>query len=1028
MESFSNLRQLVSVTCPEILEKGVSIGLEVLTTLKEILLELDSLRDSPASQWLRAIENLESRASPTRTIVGVVGNTGAGKSSVISAVLDEERLLPTNCMRACTASPTEISWNPSEDPSELYRAEVEFISAEDWIKDLQSLYSDLLDSNGDVSRDCTNQDTEAGIAYAKIKAVYPKKTKEMLSQATPESLTNEPAIQRVLGTVKNLKAKTAGSIYQQLQVYVDSREKGSERSIEYWPLIKVVRIYTKAAALSTGACLVDLPGVQDSNAARAAVAAKYMMECTGLWIVAPITRAVDDKTAKSLLGDSFRRQLKFDGSFSTVTFICSKTDDISITEASESLGFEEQNAGLWSKIADNKIVTQRIRAQMIEFRTQKYAIVDQLDNNETAWDKWESLGQKLSKGQTVYAPTATEKKRKRKTKPLRSRKNRTPLDSDDDTSESDVIDTSDKENSQSHADSRVPLTDDDIDQKLASLKTERKELRAEKKRLDEKLGDLRAELKRVDAQTEELQVKIKALCIKGRNTYSREAIKKDFAMGIKELDQETVAKEDEANFDPEVDIRDYDAVAESLPVFCVSSRAFQKLAGKLQKDDFNSSGFQSVEDTEVPQLQAHARKLTEHGRAANCRRFLNELMQLLSSMTMWAANDGTRSGLTDGEKQEEETRLRSLLGSIEQELMRAVNECMARVEEAIAENLYKDFDLYIPMAAEAAELTAIGWGLPQSQGGLLWATYKATCKRAGVFAGAAGPRNWNEELFEPISKSIASSWERVFQRRIPASIAGFARDAKLLVETFHCNATERALELGVAHGLGLLSGQLEGHLALISQMPQDVCDLTQEIQREANRSFTPEILNQMMPAYEDCAAESGPGCFMRMKDKMIKHVRACRLSMFRAATDNVKTQLQSMVSRIAEDLFFRIEDLHARLSKDYITVLVGSDVSKNGGMPRLERMLRSEMTALLQKTDASFARVNASPDDGTPDHGMSPGEEVHKPARKDEVEDSDDDNFMSADEMGAIDEDDTVDTVDMAGIGGMGSDDSMDTE
>jgi hypothetical protein len=76
--------------------------------------------------------------------------------------------------------------------------------------------------------------------------------------------------------------------------------------MEYWPLIKVVRIYTKAAALATGACLVDLPGVQDSNAARAAVAENYMKSCTGLWIVAPITRAVDDKTAKTLLGNSFR--------------------------------------------------------------------------------------------------------------------------------------------------------------------------------------------------------------------------------------------------------------------------------------------------------------------------------------------------------------------------------------------------------------------------------------------------------------------------------------------------------------------------------------------------------------------------------------------------------------------------------------------------------------------------------------------------------------------------------------------------
>lgn len=32
----------------------------------------------------------------TPTIIGVVGNTGAGKSSVINAMLDEERLVPTN--------------------------------------------------------------------------------------------------------------------------------------------------------------------------------------------------------------------------------------------------------------------------------------------------------------------------------------------------------------------------------------------------------------------------------------------------------------------------------------------------------------------------------------------------------------------------------------------------------------------------------------------------------------------------------------------------------------------------------------------------------------------------------------------------------------------------------------------------------------------------------------------------------------------------------------------------------------------
>jgi hypothetical protein len=43
-----------------------------------------------------------------------------------------------------------------------------------------------------------------------------------------------------------------------------------------WPLIREVHISCPSAALSTGAVLVDLPGVADTNAARNNVAKEYM--------------------------------------------------------------------------------------------------------------------------------------------------------------------------------------------------------------------------------------------------------------------------------------------------------------------------------------------------------------------------------------------------------------------------------------------------------------------------------------------------------------------------------------------------------------------------------------------------------------------------------------------------------------------------------------------------------------------------------------------------------------------------------
>ena len=71
----------------------------------------------------------------------------------------------------------------------------------------------------------------------------------------------------------------------------------------FWPLIRQVQVKCNASALSTGAILVDLPGVADANAARNNIAKDYMKKCDCIWILAPITRAVDDKTARGMTID-----------------------------------------------------------------------------------------------------------------------------------------------------------------------------------------------------------------------------------------------------------------------------------------------------------------------------------------------------------------------------------------------------------------------------------------------------------------------------------------------------------------------------------------------------------------------------------------------------------------------------------------------------------------------------------------------------------------------------------------------------
>lgn len=135
------LAQLANEETPERLEAGVSIGLKVLSELESAMKKLGANEDATA--YLNLIDRTRKEAVQTRTVVGVVGNTGAGKSSVINALLDEERLVPTNCMRACTAVVTELSYNHSSNEAAKYRAEIEFIKPEEWRKELNVLFKGI---------------------------------------------------------------------------------------------------------------------------------------------------------------------------------------------------------------------------------------------------------------------------------------------------------------------------------------------------------------------------------------------------------------------------------------------------------------------------------------------------------------------------------------------------------------------------------------------------------------------------------------------------------------------------------------------------------------------------------------------------------------------------------------------------------------------------------------------------------------------------------------------------------------------
>ncbi|KAG4025453.1 hypothetical protein MFRU_058g00360 [Monilinia fructicola] len=987
----TRIQKIIDDSSPEVLEEEAKKTYDFLAVLKARLNVPEAQSHPDTKHWLHKIETLQAQVVDTPTIIGVVGNTGAGKSSVINAILDEERLVSTNCMRACTAVVTEISWNSSDDPNKKYRAEIEFIKESDWKKDLHVSLAELINDSGEVSSEHINPKADAGVAYAKVKAVYPNMTRKMIEASSVEKMLAYKDVQEVLGTTKTVEMSNPEFFYKELQQYVDSKEKSTgekgkkarkkkgkkadkeKRIMEFWPLIKVVRIFVKADVLSTGAVIVDLPGVHDSNAARAAVAAGYTKQCTGLWVCAPINRAVDDKAARSLLGESFKRQLKYDGQFSTITFICSKTDDISVLEASDSLGLEEVMAEDSARIDEIDRKREELNAKITEMNEsiEVYGIIfSEADEN---FDIWDDLKRDAEGGKTVYAPKVEAKslKRKRSHSPKESLKKAKRLGYEDDSDSDDFIDDGDdnddvdQEDEETFSDDEAKVEEEDIDrgepltievieQRLDELKDTKKKARKEKAAIQLAIKDVRKELRESDEARREIDTRMHAECIDGRNRYSKGAIQQDFAAGIKELDNINAEEEDEENFDPEDEIRDYEAVARSLPVFCVSSRAYQQLNGRLQKDA-KIPGFRHVEETEIPQLKAHCKKLTEASRSANCRRFLNSLVQIVLSISLWANDDGTGINRSDSQKvAEDQLWLERELEDLGDKLYNAVEDCIYDMEDALNENIFKKFRKIIPLAVDQAPQMVSKWGAPLNNmdpdaRGLRWSTYKAICRRdGGPFSNNDGTHDWNSQLTEPIMKHLAGSWEKIFFRRLPSVLKEFTKKSNRILKTFHRDVESQSRENGTGIAcLDMLAQQLGTYEATFSILTTKMMEVINILQREANREFVPVVARKLASAYTWCANERGGGLFKRMKDHMHKNINRSRHAMFTESCDEVKTKLNKMCQIIEESMNDGTDEVFMLMRRDYLQVLNGAQVTGEV-MPKWERHMRSDIAHILE--------------------------------------------------------------------------------
>lgn len=856
------------------LDRSEAVVTQILSHMPWLEEVLKQDPDNPDCQvWLQKIADLKEKSRYKRTVVGVVGVTGAGKSSVLNALLGEEIVVPTNGMRACTAVPTELSWNKFEEPTKKYRAVIEFVNENDWRRELEILLDEIAEDPKSVT---ANDDSEAGVALAKVKAVYPAITKDDLAKVfSVDDLLDVPWVRHHLGGVRRIKGASAEEFYEALQRYIDTSADESETTArrgpkqpELWPLVKCVKIYLRAEALSTGATVVDLPGVQDSNPARAAVADRYMRQCSALWVVAPITRAVNDKAAKDLLGDHFKRQMKFDGLISSVTFICSKTDEISVKETKLTLNLQEELDAAQAEHKGHQATKLALTEKEASATARIAELLISVKGTQAEIRTWNNLKRQHQQGRPVWAPeSSTSKKRKQVVAVLAQPRKKVrenepeagaaragveddpfkPLDDneDEDDDEVDIV---------------PALTEDEILANIQRLKTvEANTIREASKEKDTKTA-LKAQLEDIGELINISSGKQKTIAIAARNKWSTARIRNDYAAGIRELDQDCAEEADGDNFDPSASNRDYRHVADSLPVFCISSRAYQALNGRFDEMDAQNMGYNTLAETGIPQLIAHCIKMTELNRIARNRSFMGEVTNLLLSLSLWSSGDNASRKLSAEQRGKERRLLKCDLKVLRSRLGKAVDVAVRDIREAQADNIEKSFAKAQRLASRVAGKAADKWGASVRDGGVHWGTYRAIIRRnGGPYESRAGSSyDFNKDLSALYEKFIASGWEHCFQYAIPKKLQNLGASQGEALDKFHQQVAARASTYG--NGVG-------GIQVMTQKLGiwQDRCRLqgdrlitrVQELQKGIYRDIAPVIRDGMGPTYEYCATLSG---------------------------------------------------------------------------------------------------------------------------------------------------------------------------
>ncbi|XP_019821394.2 nuclear GTPase SLIP-GC isoform X1 [Bos indicus] len=261
--------------------------------------------------------------------IGLFGSTGAGKSSLINAIIRQAMFLPVSGESICTSCIVQVSSGCCEQ----YEAKIHLLSDQEWKEELKNLTTLLhrTEGPGGEEEDAWDRGDAAEEAVWKLQMFYGNGAE---GKSYEELLRAKPRGKIPTSRVISLKAEEAGELSVKLDPYIRTQRRdwdGGSAETHIWPLIKLVEVtLPKSELIPEGVVLVDIPGTGDFNSKRDEMWKKTIDKCSVIWVISDIERISGGRAHEDLLNESMKACQR--GFCRDLALVVTKSDKLHLPE------------------------------------------------------------------------------------------------------------------------------------------------------------------------------------------------------------------------------------------------------------------------------------------------------------------------------------------------------------------------------------------------------------------------------------------------------------------------------------------------------------------------------------------------------------------------------------------------------------------------------------------------------------------------------------------------------------------------